>query len=866
MTLWTVSLRKSWFKVKSNPLNFIKTDKLNFIVASILFGWLAFALIFPSLILSDFSNYANHSVYLSELVFDCIAVVLAWKIYNISEVKYKMFFLMLLLSYVCCFLTDISFYAVLIFFKGKSHSNLYVTIYMIPFTGYIVFQLCFWYMINSKFIFVNINKFWAFFVFIIVNLTGVVTFIITANWKVDFVSYLGVYQLVTVIFDLIVFDLSMLALICSRNRGVYFIASASIVSIASNFWEKYLFITEKMDVFYYSELFWLLNLILAAIGLFFLKDELELKYWFQSFKGIKSQVTFWVFSLCVLSFFLLCLAAYFFQIINRENFISLPFLIVIYSVIVVLLSNFVGNKFEEPFKKLQSNIEILINSAGCKEGIKEDFFTEEFSFLQKFLINAFDISYEKTIVEKSMNDVALQVAHDVRSPVAAILMLAKEFEELPEGKRLSLRNAANRIQDIINNLIVTFQGRQFGDDQDLILVSVSVISVISEKREQYKESDFLLEYEFDKNTNFSYIKANQVEFKRVISNLLNNAVEALSHAGVVKVKLYSDDNEVKVVISDNGSGMSEEMVKKLLETDLAISGKDSGVGLGLLHAKKFLKRSGARLEIVSVINKGTDIILVFEKVPCPVWLTGGIFYKKNSIIVILDDDLSIHDAWDSMFSAVRNKFQDIKIKHFTNSEKCIQYFRGLSLEEKDKILFLADYELIKQNFNGLDVIKISGLKNSILVTSHYERADVVKNSILLKTKILPKALASEVQLNLFGKEIDYPDKAVVDFVMLDDNEGFSDILSYLCGLKGRRLHAYHDPYVFLNNIEEYNKSVKICFDYSLGCPVSGVEFAQLIFEMGYRNLYLATGYDIEQSELPPFLTLLSGKMDLITLE
>lgn len=839
--------------------------KFNHLIAVSLFIWLGFVLLASHLMLDSNYNYINNIIYLIESTFDLFIVAISWKIYQSAGKENKTEFLFLLLSYICCFLTDISFFIIFALLKINNPSNLYDSFYLFPFFGYTIFQLLFWYKITNKFILGG--KSITLLLFILVNFIGILVFIVASNWKVSLLSYLGIYQIISGLFELVIFDLAALSLICSKSRGVYFLSTSAIVLIASNFWEKYLFLNQKMNAFDYSEFFWVLGLILSVIGLASLKFEnnLQIKNWFRSLRGIKTQVTFWVFGLCVLSFLILCLLGYHFSLISKESFVSLPFLIMVYSVIVIILSNFIGNKFEEPFRKLQSNIETLMSARGNKENISTNFFTEEFIFLQKFLINAFELNQEKNRTEKAMNDIALQVAHDIRSPASAILMLAKEFSELPEDKRVSLRDAANRIQDISNNLLSEFQGKLFSDEQDLILVSTSILSVLSEKKVQYKDLRIALEYHFEPEAYFAFIKANLVELKRVISNLLNNAVESIEEKGKVEIGLYSDGEKVRIIISDTGKGMSDTLIKRLLETEQLVSDKRSGFGLGFSHAKKFLQKYNGTLDISSQINIGTKIALTFDKQVCPVWLAEKIYYKKNSVIVILDDDASIHGAWDSVFTSVKKQYQSIEIFHFKNAEECIHYLNDLSFEEKSKVLLLADYELINQNFNGLEVIEIAALKNAILVTSHYERLDIVKKAILLNAKILPKILAAEVQLVALHEEDTALQELKIDLVMLEDSKEFSDILSYLYEFRGKKLHAYHDPYTFLNNIDKYEKTVKICFDYSIGCPVNGIEFAQVIFKKGYKNLYLATGYKLDKNLIPSFLTLLNDKMDLLNL-
>jgi signal transduction histidine kinase len=98
----------------------------------------------------------------------------------------------------------------------------------------------------------------------------------------------------------------------------------------------------------------------------------------------------------------------------------------------------------------------------------------------------------------SFAEVAAQVAHDVRSPLAALNMFISRTDVLPEEQRLVLRRAVNRINDIANNLInmnrriIKAQKNQdlsetTIEESETLLVSSLVDSLVSEKRLQFRD-------------------------------------------------------------------------------------------------------------------------------------------------------------------------------------------------------------------------------------------------------------------------------------------------------------------------------------------------------------------------------------------
>jgi len=545
-------------------------------------------------------------------------------------------------------------------------------------------------------------------------------------------------------------------------------------------------------------------------------------------------------------------------------FTNLTLILLLFAIIFVVLFP-LGNRIPQQLfiAPINNLLFLLRNGKSNIESESLAIMPEEINEIREKIISLLK-EVENRSREAALGQIATQVAHDIRSPVSAILMLSKECIEVPENQRTALRDAANRIQDIANYLLSQY-GNPMEESKEIepFLASTAILSVLSEKRIEYQKSAITFSYSFIKDACFAFIQANLIEFKRMISNIINNAVDAIAGRGEIIIRLMKDETTLTIQIIDNGKGMAEELIKQILNNERILSQKASGHGFGLTHARKILKQYNADLKIISTLNKGTEINFIFRTVPSPVWITDSIDFYADDCIIVLDDDASIHCAWDGLFTSVVEKNPKLKLVHFSAADKCIEYIKGFA--DKRKMLLLADFELIKQSMNGLDVIEITEIERAILVTSHYENKDIITRSILLNVKLLPKVLASDVKLNLLQTSLSIEENKEVDLIVLEDNQEFSDVLAYLYKSRGKNITIFHTPYQLLKGIKNYSRHTKICLDYNINCPVSGVDLATVLYNKGYKNLYIATGYQLQQVDLPSYVILLKEKMELLQL-
>lgn len=475
--------------------------------------------------------------------------------------------------------------------------------------------------------------------------------------------------------------------------------------------------------------------------------------------------------------------------------------------------------------------------------------------------------------QQSFRKIADRVAHDLRPPVASITYLAKsQASRLPEDERITLRDAGNRINDLANYLLSYYKPSSFNLEvhkPSALLISGAITEILSEKRLQYPNLPIKFINQFQPDSYFTFISIPIVAFKSMLSNLINNSVDALGKKeGEVIVGLECQIDTVKISIQDNGKGMLPELVDKIINNITITSGKQDGHGIGLTQVRETLVQNGGSFVIDSTPGIGTKIILAFPKLIPPVWICEKLELNNDDVIIVVDDDQSIHGSWDSRFAVAATHF---KLKHFNQGNDVIDFINTLPLIDKQKIFLLTDYELLEQGLNGLDIINKTGIKRSVLVTSRYEDKQVQELALATNTKILPKLLALEVPILVTGtdktniaKNQDTNNLLTIELIVVDDYEPLTNNLMKTV-LKGRNVAVFNDVHSFLDNVYKYKRDSKIIMDNNynnyygdiegINLSNTGFSLAHRLHNDGFTNLYLASGDKF--SSVPNYLKVIA---------
>lgn len=451
--------------------------------------------------------------------------------------------------------------------------------------------------------------------------------------------------------------------------------------------------------------------------------------------------------------------------------------------------------------------------------------------------------------ERAFAEMARQVGHDIRSPLAALDTILGDVSALPENARVMVRSAVTRIHDITNTLLDRQRAKQSAQQRgdagparvQPILLSSVIASVVSEKRLEFKgRPDITIEANVGAASYGIFASVEPSQLKRVLSNLISNGVEALPGKGSVTISLVSVGGMIEVAIHDTGIGIAPELLARLGQPG-ETHGKPGGSGLGLHHARTSVEAWGGSLALKSEVGRGTTVTMKVPAASPPEWFAPQIDLTRDSIVVVLDDDPTIHQIWKRRFESELGSDSGIRLVHCSKAAELRRWVTGNV--DAATAIYLLDYELGCESETGLALAKELNLTGrAILVTSRFEDQAILDECIRLGLRLIPKVLAGFVPIAC-------PLSSGLDAVLIDDDRLVHTVWTVAARNNGKRLAVFSTPREFMVSVGKLDKRTPIYVDSNLGDGIRGEEFTKELHAQGFRNLYLATGR--QPDTLPP---------------
>ncbi|MDB5213581.1 MAG: Chemotaxis protein methyltransferase CheR [Myxococcaceae bacterium] len=210
------------------------------------------------------------------------------------------------------------------------------------------------------------------------------------------------------------------------------------------------------------------------------------------------------------------------------------------------------------------------------------------------------------------------VAHDLRNPLSVLRMSADLAQ--PEGQPLDLTKVS-KVFDAVRRQVGRLE-RMVGDLLDMASVEAGNLRlhvdacdlriIVLEMAEHYRHSVTKHVIDVDLPDEEVRIDCDAMRIEQVVSNLVSNAIKYSPKGGRVALSLVPGDDEVTIMVRDEGIGMSEEDAVKAFEPfrrSAPLRDQVAGSGLGLFVVRRLVEAHGGRVEVNTAPGAGSTFVV-----------------------------------------------------------------------------------------------------------------------------------------------------------------------------------------------------------------------------------------------------------------
>lgn len=191
------------------------------------------------------------------------------------------------------------------------------------------------------------------------------------------------------------------------------------------------------------------------------------------------------------------------------------------------------------------------------------------------------------------------VAHQLRSPLQGMNLRLELIRSAPNGeidRHIDrLRQEMDRLDGAVEALL------RFMRPEELKVSDFDANALVTEICSHLMSEHIAVEYMLA--ADLSPVRADRGMVAEALTNLMINAVQAMTNGGVLSLASKSVDSTVELTITDQGAGIDKEKLDQIFTAYYTT--KPEGSGLGLPFALRALELNGGKLDIQSQVGKGT---------------------------------------------------------------------------------------------------------------------------------------------------------------------------------------------------------------------------------------------------------------------
>ncbi len=253
---------------------------------------------------------------------------------------------------------------------------------------------------------------------------------------------------------------------------------------------------------------------------------------------------------------------------------------------------FFARRLTEPLEQLR-RAAVAIGSGGGEVDLKLKG-TEEIKFLATTMERMREAIVQR---EQNLRLMLAGVAHEIRNPLGGIALHAGLLEQdVPvelKTRVQTIRAEVRRLENIVRDFLDYARPR--ASETQSVLLKPLVASLQEHLQPQFPQVIWRL----DVADNIA-ARADAEQLRRILLNLIRNAIEAMNAAGTLQINASASGHEVEIAVSDSGPGVPPELREKIFDPFFTTRAQGSGLGLALV--KQWAEQNHGAIRLLPSTN------------------------------------------------------------------------------------------------------------------------------------------------------------------------------------------------------------------------------------------------------------------------
>jgi signal transduction histidine kinase len=285
-------------------------------------------------------------------------------------------------------------------------------------------------------------------------------------------------------------------------------------------------------------------------------------------------------------------------------------------IIIIGISSLLANRIAFPIKKLtlatravahgDFNVQLENKEKGEMKELFNGFnsMTNELAKSQSELANM-----ER---EAAWKEFARQVAHEIKNPLTPMKLTIQQLIAAFSDKSPYFEDIFNKVTGTVLNQIETLstiatEFSQFARMPSMNIRKLNILPQVQEVIVLFQNEKIVIHFSAEEKEYI--VQGDAAQMKRMIVNFIRNSIQA--GAINVEISLQKEDENIVLLISDDGKGIAPENEDKIFESNFTT--KASGMGLGLKLAKRYIENTGGSISIEKGRPEGAAFRITFPK-------------------------------------------------------------------------------------------------------------------------------------------------------------------------------------------------------------------------------------------------------------